>query len=327
MPPKKQKEFTISMAASLNCFSGEVEENFDFFLDLLESLATLEEWSVEKKLLTLKLHLKGKALKFLSDDISNEQQNNFEELVGLLKKKFSRSVSFEILQNKFNKIVQQPGQSVKDLAEEISNAANRYFNKGNSKNPEICTLTEKMKFSKFLESVRPDIRTQVKILGPSSFEEAVKQACNAEIAFNDTAAASSNVFTPAEVNILLAKHFESSKKIEELNKKIENLSQISVGNHSASEPWDRSAFNRNDHGSTALNVKIECHICGKGHITTECWYFPRESNAGSHNSHPQRFYNRGNFYPRRGFRNTRSRPFHQGRNNRNHPYHRRNLNF
>ncbi|GBL69956.1 hypothetical protein AVEN_215435-1 [Araneus ventricosus] len=248
-------------------------------------------------------------------------------MVWILKKKFSRSVSFEILQNKFNKIVQQPGQSVKDLAEEISNAANRYFNKGNSKNPEICTLTEKKKFSKFLESLRPDIRTQVKILRPSSFEEAFKQACNAEIAFNDTAASSSSVFTPAEVNILLAKHFESSKKIEELNKKIENLTQISVGNHSASEPWDRSAFNRNDHGSSALNVKIECHICGKGHITTECWYFPRESNAGSHSSHPQRFYNRGNFYPRRGFRSARSRPFHQGRNNRNHPYHRRNLNF
>ncbi|GBM00467.1 hypothetical protein AVEN_111703-1 [Araneus ventricosus] len=114
----------------------------------------------------------------------------------------------------------QPGQSVKDLAEEISNAANRYFNKGNSKNAEICTLTEKMKFSKFLESLRPDIRTQVKILGPSSFEEAVKQACNAEIAFNDTAAASSNVFTTAEVNILLVNHFESSKKIEELNKRM-----------------------------------------------------------------------------------------------------------
>ncbi|GBL66503.1 hypothetical protein AVEN_163231-1 [Araneus ventricosus] len=183
-----------------------------------------------------------------------------------------------------------------------------------------------MKFSKFLESLRPDIRTQVKILGPS-FEEAVKQTCNAEIAFNDTAAASSNVFTPAEVNILLANHFESSKKIEELNKKIENLTQISVGNHSASEPWDRSAFNRNDHGSSALNLKIECHICGKGHTTTECLYFLRESNAGSHNSHPQRSYNRGNFNPRRGFRNTRSRPFYQGRKNRNHPYHRRNLNF
>ncbi|GBO40112.1 hypothetical protein AVEN_182789-1, partial [Araneus ventricosus] len=40
--------------------------------------------------------------------------------------------------------------------------------------------------------------------------EAVKQACNAEIAFNDTAAALSNIFTPAEVNILLANHFEDS---------------------------------------------------------------------------------------------------------------------
>ncbi|GBN14934.1 hypothetical protein AVEN_72901-1 [Araneus ventricosus] len=312
------------MAASLHCFSGEVEENFDFFLDLVESLASLEEWSVEKKILTLKLHLKGKALKFWSDDISNEQQNNFEELVEVLKKKFSRSLSSEILQNKFNKIVQQPVQSIKDLAEEISNAANKYFNKGNSKNPEIYILTEKMKFSKFLESLRPDFRTQVKILGPSSFEEAVKQACNAEIAFNDTAAASSNVFTPAEVNIcltyfMLANHFENSKKIEELNKKIENLIQISVGNHSASEPWGRSAFNRNDYGSSALNVKFECHICGKGHITTECWYFPGESNAGSHNSHLQRSYNRGNFYLRKGFRNTRSRPFYQDRNNRNHP--------
>ncbi|GBO36390.1 hypothetical protein AVEN_35631-1 [Araneus ventricosus] len=176
-------------------------------------------------------------------------------------------------------------------------------------------------FGVLIQGSSPDIRTQVKILGPSSFEEAVKQACNAEIAFSDTAAASSNVFTPAEVNILLANHFVSSKKIEELNKKIENLTEISVGNHSASEPWDRSAFNRNDHGSNALNVKIKCHICGKVHITTECWYFPRESNAGSHNSHPQRSYNRGNFNPRRGFRNTRSRPFYQVKN------HRRNLNF
>ncbi|GBM54850.1 hypothetical protein AVEN_3835-1 [Araneus ventricosus] len=170
-----------------------------------------------KNLLTLKLHLKGKTLQFLSNDISNKQQNNYDELVKILRKKFSESQSFEILQNKFNNIVQQP---VKDFAEEISNASNKYFNSANSENPEICTLTEKMKFSKFMESLRPDIRTQVKILGPSSFEEAVKQACNAEIAFSDTAAASSNVFTPAKVNILLANHFESNKKIEELNKKL-----------------------------------------------------------------------------------------------------------
>ncbi|GBO36130.1 hypothetical protein AVEN_125070-1 [Araneus ventricosus] len=120
-----------------------------------------------------------------------------------------------------------------------------------------------------MESLRPDIRTQVKILGPSSFEEVIKQACNAEIAFNDTVATSSNVFTPAEVNILLANHFGSNKKIEELNKKLENLTQISVNNHSASEPRDKGVFKRNGHGGSAFNIKIKCHICGKCHITTE----------------------------------------------------------
>ncbi|GBN36081.1 hypothetical protein AVEN_178773-1 [Araneus ventricosus] len=108
-------------------------------------------------MLALKLHLEDKALKFLSNYISNEQQNNYDELVKILKKKFSKSQSFEVLQNKFNKIVQQPGHSVKDLAEEISNAANKYFNSATSENPAICTLTEKMKFLKFMESLRLDI--------------------------------------------------------------------------------------------------------------------------------------------------------------------------
>ncbi|GBO04024.1 Retrovirus-related Pol polyprotein from transposon 17.6 [Araneus ventricosus] len=82
-----------------------------------------------------------------------------------------------------------------------------------------------MKFSKFLESLRPDIRTQVKILGPSSFEEAVKQACNAGIAFNDTAAASSNVFTPTEVNTLTADEITTLRR-EELNADDFNLEHL-----------------------------------------------------------------------------------------------------
>ncbi|GBO23000.1 Transposon Tf2-9 polyprotein, partial [Araneus ventricosus] len=75
-----------------------------------------------------------------------------------------------------------------DLAEQVSYTTDKFSNPNNSEEENIVNLTEKLKLSKFIEALRPDIRVEVKKLGPKNFKSAVAIAKNIDNALSDDGA-------------------------------------------------------------------------------------------------------------------------------------------
>ncbi|GBM23272.1 hypothetical protein AVEN_254923-1 [Araneus ventricosus] len=153
-----------SLISSLTPFKGG-NENFDFFIKQFIEIAKLEKWSEAKKILVLKLNLKDEALKFLVSNPKLEELDHFDSLVKKLEEKFCKKPNFEEAQRQFNNLKQKVSQSISDLAEQVSSTTDKFSNPNNSEEENIVNLTEKLKLSKFIEALRPDIRVEVKKLG------------------------------------------------------------------------------------------------------------------------------------------------------------------
>lgn len=288
-----------SLASSLQIFTGTIDENLNFFLNNLEQIADLEKWDIRKKALILKLNLSGNALKVISEAKINPD-DEYNELVKLLKEKFSKKTNFAESQSKFNSLSQKPNQSIRDLIEEVDRTTNEYLEINRDSNSETLNLALKMKSQKLLDSMRPDIRVEVMKRGATNFQEIGKIAKDVENALNLNDHHLNNLTKSTEIELMLKSQIESNKRIEELTKKIENLSNVKAVNNIAQ--------------SNASNSQsISCHICCKRHLTTDCWYYP--TNVNRNNNRKFKPYDRTNF--RRGFgRNYRNRGNHSNNNRR-----------
>lgn len=293
-----------SLANSLNSFSGENEENVKYFLEQIKAIANLEQWNEEKKILILKLNCKGKALKFLMDDPLASVEKNYLNLEKLLIEKFQKKESFQQIQNKFSSIIQHPSQTIKDLAEMVSQVAEQYVDDADSNNPAVKKLKENMKLTKFLEALRQDIRVEVKKLGPTTFESAVKIAKNVENAFQEQDTCFTNNIRSTqsiEMQTLLNQQLENNKAILRLTEQLNDLKNKN-NNNERSQP------------STSNTQKVICQICSKNHSTQQCWYFPKQFGHNNWRGNT----GRGNFPDsRRGFHPYRSRRYNNNRRNLN----------
>ncbi|GBO10463.1 hypothetical protein AVEN_199297-1 [Araneus ventricosus] len=194
-----------SLISSLTPFKGG-NENFDFFIKQFIEIARLEKWGEAKKILVLKLNLKDEALKFLVSNPKFEEIDNFDSLVKKLEEKFCKKPNFEEAQRQFNNLKQKVSQSISDLAEQVSSTTDKFSNPNNSEEENIINLTEKLKLSKFIEALRPDIRVEVKKLGPKNFKSAVAIAKNIDNALSDDGA-EINV-TDSGINQILSQEYE-----------------------------------------------------------------------------------------------------------------------
>lgn len=306
----------FSLAASLSSFSGNASENIKNYITQFEEVATLEKWSNEKKVVILKLNLKNKALNFIMNDNNAATEKDFEVLKALLIKKFSHIDSFETIQQKFQNIMQKPGQSIVSLAEEIDEAAQKYLNFTNSKDPAIAKFNENLKLTKFLDALRADIRVEVKKLGPTNFTQAKKIAKNIENAFEDSGKDNQNSL---EINALLHQNLQNKMEIAKLTEKIESLSQPTTShNINSIKSVEENQQNHKDE-------RVTCHICNKAHLTTKCWYFPGASNQHSQNFHRNNFHQ--SFRGNRQFRGRQHSHPYRGNRQRGRHYPSRDLNF
>ncbi|GBN82007.1 hypothetical protein AVEN_171396-1 [Araneus ventricosus] len=164
-----------SLIASLTPFKGN-EDSFEFFVKQLNAIAKLEKWGEAKKILVLKLNLKDEALKFLVSNPKLEEIDNSDSLVKKLEENFCKKPNFEEAQQRFNNLKQKVSQSISDLAELVISTTDKFSNPNNSEEENIVSLTEKLKLSKFIEALRPDIRVEVKKLGPKTFKSAVENS-------------------------------------------------------------------------------------------------------------------------------------------------------
>jgi hypothetical protein len=301
------KIMDISLANSLSKFHGKSDENLDFFLQQIEDVASLEKWSESKKFLILKLNLKDDALKFVANDPVASKATSFPILKNLLRKKFIKTKSFAEVQHTFSNISHKPGQSVKQLAEEISQAAEQFMGIDENATQEMTTLCEKFKLNKLIEVVRSDIKFELKKSNPKKFNSAIQYACNIENALADCEYNVNNNTLSNEFNMLVNSQMLTNQKIEELSQKLQELT--------INKPQDVKENKREE------DQKPRCLICDKAHLTINCWHFPafknlkndREGQENRENKRYRPYENRGNWgrnnRPSRGYGFNRVHPF------------------
>lgn len=291
MPRAKMAE---SLANLIPTFSGKDNENIKFWLDQLIRIANFEKWNNEKKSIILRLHCRDKALQFLIDDPIASKENDFLILSELLIKKFEKKQTFQEIQKLFANISQKQNQSVKDLANDISIAADKYVSFDNNNPDGNAVLKENLKLTKFLEALKPDISLEVKKFGPKKFSEALAHAINIESALEQSCSSSNNAISNFDIHNILKENLRKDQIIADLNKKLNNITNHNVVN------------NINDKPSTSsFKTNVTCHICSKPHLTTDCWYFPKETQSNKP-KHWQRGYSRGR-YNNHPYRNNHGR--------------------
>lgn len=260
----------VSLASSLPSFNGDEGENLNFFLDQINNVAALENWSEARKFLVLKLNCKGRALSFIANDPIASRADSFVALQGILKTKFNKTKNFAELQQEFSHISQKPNQSVKDLAAQIDNAANAYLGIDHAADINLLDLGRKIKLNKLYEALRSDIRVEVKKLNPQNFDEATKAAINIENALADPAYNANNLIS-SDISELVSSQIQTNAKILELSEKIDNLSISRTVNNVQFQ--DSTNFPGNN------DFQVKCLICAKNHLTINCWHFPKIKNA------------------------------------------------
>ncbi|GBM16626.1 Transposon Tf2-9 polyprotein [Araneus ventricosus] len=288
-----------SLISSLTPFKGG-NENFDFFIKQFIEIAKLEKWGEAKKILVLKLNLKDEALKFLVSNPKLEEINHFDSLVKKLEEKFCKKPNFEEAQRQFNNLKQKVSQSISDLAEQVSSTTDKFSNPNNSEEENIINLTEKLKLSKFIEALRPDIRVEVKKLGPKNFKSAVAIAKNIDNALSDDGA-EINV-TDSGINQILSQQLSTNKQILELSEKVNAISSQNLCVNSLTEA---PATNSNNDQS---NQQSPCQICGKlNHKANNCFHYTRGNYyRGNVRANYNRTFRANNFHPYRSRANHRS---------------------
>ncbi|GBM61991.1 hypothetical protein AVEN_201307-1 [Araneus ventricosus] len=258
-----------SLISSLTPFKGG-NGIFDFFIKQLNNVAKLEKWGEAKKILVLKLNLKDEALKFLVSNPKLEEIDNFDSLVKKLEEKFCKKPNFEEAQRQFNNLKQKVSQSISDLAEQVSSTTDKFSNPNNSEEENIVNLTEKLKLSKFIEALRPDIRVEVKKLGPKNFKSAVAIAKNIDNALSDDGA-EINV-TDSGINQILSQQLSTNKQILELSEKVNAISSQNLCVNSLTKATTSN--------NVESNQQSPCQICGKlNHKANNCFHYTRGANV------------------------------------------------
>ncbi|GBN76690.1 hypothetical protein AVEN_90645-1 [Araneus ventricosus] len=187
-----------------------------------------------------------------------------------------------------------------DLAEQVSSTTDKFSNPNNSEEENIVNLTEKLKLSKFIEALRPDIRVEVKTLGPKNFKSAVEIPKNIDNALSDDGA-EINV-TDSGINQILSQQLSTNKQILELSEKVNAISSQNLCVNSLTEA---PATNSNNVQS---NQQSPCQICGKlNHKANNCFLYTRGNYyRGNSRASYNRTFRANNFHPYRSRTNHRS---------------------
>ncbi|GBN75757.1 hypothetical protein AVEN_50402-1 [Araneus ventricosus] len=246
-----------------------------------------------KKILVLKLNLKDEALKFLVSNPKLEDINDFDSLVSKLKEKFCKQPNFEEAQRQFHNLKQKVSQSISDLTDQVRLSTEKFVNPKGSAEENLATLTEKLKLSKFIVALRPDIRVEVKKFGPTSFKSAVAMAKNIDIALSEDSGEFNA--TDSGINQILSQQLATNKQIMEFSERVNAISTQNMTVNSLKEAPSTSS-------NVQINQQIQCQICGKfnNHIGRNCFLYTRgRLNRGNNRLSNNRTFRSNNCHPYR----------------------------
>lgn len=296
MANKSKQISDSSLINILPTFHGKEHESIDFYIQQIDAVATHEKWDDIKKFLILRLNLRDKALNYYNENELASKCETFQDLAKNLKSKFSKTLSFEARNQEFSNIKHTPGQSVRELAELIDSKANAYLEITTNSAQEARDLAEKVKLQKFMDSVQPDIRFELKKVAPKEFTKAVQLATNIQNALKDDCR-DKNKPSQTEINTLILQQIETNNKINDIQNKLSQREQTSTSaaaqvnaihsrpNYSRANFRGGNSFRGNRvNKNYPQNFHNKCLICGKNHLTINCWHFPNQFKTRNQNN-------------------------------------------
>lgn len=166
-------------------FDGEPDECHHFFSQF-QNIAELSGWTDAEKLTILKTRLRGNALSFLLHDKELSESNDYNLVTKKIIDFFSEETGISDHQTKYSTCQQWEGETIKNFAYRVTLLTNNYLGtNGGTQNNETKELIDRLKLSKFVDALLPEIRLDVLKANPQNFESAVKAATNSQSA-NDT---------------------------------------------------------------------------------------------------------------------------------------------
>lgn len=253
-------------------FDGKKESNIEFYLKQFDELATKAKIQDEGlKLIILKTKLSGNAREFLisSPDLQNaDKYDNFKQK---LLERFQTTQTLESAQNVFMTIKQTPEQNISEFVNSFNNAASHYLTQsGNADKPDAVNFLNLMKFTRFIDSIRPDIALEIRKSGAKDFNEAVDVAKRIERAFNSSNAEILNNTTSTSQKELCESLLNFTKsQTEQINQLQEELNNLKLAKSTEQK-----------------SVEKFCAICKtKTHETEKCFYNKKNSQARQTKNH------------------------------------------
>jgi hypothetical protein len=256
-------------------FSGEGGEIFSQWIKKLEDMMDLNPtpFSSEMKANHLKYCLEGFARVFF-DNLAQDVRKNFNAAKLALKAKFEGEIQKSWAEGKLAKLGQKG--TVCELALEVEKLVELAAS-GETKDAKKRRL-----LAEFLRKLSPEIRYEVKMKEPRTFESALEIAMKIENLMTERGEGQAN---------------KIENKVDELREMMQQMCGPSQAMYATefNEHWDselneiENNWDRND--QYFQRNSPECHYCGKfGHFQRDCWHWNAEvlgyEEAKGNNSPP-----------------------------------------
>ena len=290
MAARKENNYG-SILSLLPSFENNENEDIDYFISQIDAICGLAKLDKAVKLILLRNKLKGAALQFVTQNEQMREEQNYDTFKVKLTERFKKDKNIFEAQNAFMTTEQKQSETVKQFKERIETAAAKFLSATRLQDSQgAIQFNEKLKLSKFLDGLRPEIKLETKMRGPQNFQEAFEIAKTIEMALNGTETPVNNITQDTTIlDIVLQGQKEQDLKMQQIEKKLEELTRANTQQN---------------------NQQIICQICGKPrHTARQCWYNIQTTPQGTI---PQRHFRPRTFETPQ----LRTRPDHRFSNNR-----------
>lgn len=144
-----------------------------YFLDSIENITAMVHSSDQEKLIILKSRLRGDPLTHIinSPDFANE--TNFNDFKAKFLDYFTTKTSLATRQQQFSHCRMSANEPAKIYASRVANSTLKFLGDVNLSNPDVKSLFEQTKLSKFIDGLLPQYKQSVLTKDPQTFQEAL----------------------------------------------------------------------------------------------------------------------------------------------------------
>lgn len=268
--------------------------NASEFFKLLDRTAELVKWTPKQCKNIAVLKCEGAAKIFFDSAVQHEEIEKYEDFKTRFLIHFADKRPFALTLSEFTNCVQGSGESIKDFATRLQGLSHRCLNcPGEEGNGMTTQFRQKLMLSQFVNGVREEIRAQLLLLNPQTWEKAVEDAARVEgcrwasprevhaVQSEDVGQFTRVLQTATASYTEIIKNMR--EEMEALKLKVDELSRVPRGNQRNNGNYSGPRNNNNN----AQN-RLICFYCGlSGHVVRECLKKQSDQRNGAINRRPQ----------------------------------------